>query len=73
MYIIQEIQTTNGVPAFLPAEQRATRPAAESVVYAKWASACDSNVPVHTVMTFTEEGTVIPELTKCFKHGGEGE
>ena len=68
MYIIQEIQTTNGVPAFLPADQKATRGEAESVFYYKCGSACISNVPVHTIMTYTEEGFVIPELTKCFKH-----
>ena len=68
MFIIQEIQTTNGVPAFLPAEIKETRAEAESVFYYKCGSACVSAVPVHTVITYTEEGFVIPELTKCFKH-----
>lgn len=68
MYIIQEMQTNNGVTAFLPAEQKASRPEAESVFYLKCGSACISNVEKHTVMTFTEEGFLIPELTKCFKH-----
>lgn len=68
MYIIQELQTNNGTTAFLPAEQKATRPEAESVFYMKCGSACVSNVEKHTIMTYTEEGFLIPELTKCFKH-----
>ena len=68
MFIVQEIQTANDVAAFLPAEQYQTRPAAESAFYLKCGSACISTVPIHTIMTYTEEGFVIPELTKCFKH-----
>ena len=68
MYIIQELQTNNGTTAFLPAEQKATRPEAESVFYLKCGSACISSVEKHTIMTYTEEGFLIPELTKCFKH-----
>ena len=68
MFIIQEVQTNNNVAAFLPAEQYQTRPAAESAFYLKCGSACISSVEVHTVLTYTEEGFVIPELTKCFKH-----
>jgi len=67
-YIIQEIQTTGGVPAFLPQEAYQTREAAESAFYLKCGSAVISAVPVHTVMMYTEEGFAIPELTKCFKH-----
>lgn len=67
-YIIQEIQTTNGVPAFLPQEAYPDRAAAESAFYLKCGSAVISSVPVHTVMTYTEKGFAIPELTKCFEH-----
>ena len=67
-YIIQEIQTTNGIPAFLPAESYQDRQSAESAFYLKCGSAVISAVPVHTVMTYTEEGFAIEELTKCFKH-----
>lgn len=75
MYIIQEMQANAaGEPvAFLPAEQRATREEAESVFYFKCGSACVSAVPIHTVMTFTEEGFPIAELTKCFKHPAQNE
>lgn len=68
MFIVQEIQTTNGVPAFLPPLSYETRPEAESAFYTKCGFAVVSEVPVHTVMTYTEEGFPIPELTKCFKH-----
>ena len=67
-FIIQEIQTTNGIPAFLPQEAYQDRQAAESAFYFKCGYAVASSVPVHTVMTYTEEGFAIPELTKCFKH-----
>ena len=70
MFIIQEMQTNAlGEVVFLPAEQRQTREDAESVFYYTCGAAVVSAVPVHTVMTFTEEGFAIPELTKCFKHG----
>lgn len=69
MFIIQEIQTDEyGVVAFLPAEQKTTREAAESTFYYKCGSAVVSSVPIHTIITYTEEGFTIPELTKCFKH-----
>lgn len=67
-YIIQEIQTTNGQPAFLPPEAYQDRKSAESAFYLKCGSAVISTVPVHTVMCYTEEGFCIEELTKCFKH-----
>ena len=67
-YIIQEIQTTNDTPAFLPQEAYQTREAAASAFYLKCGSAVISSVPIHTVMCYTEEGFPIPELTMCFKH-----
>ena len=72
-FIVQEIQTTNGQPAFLPQEAYQTRAEAESAFYLKCGSAVISAVPVHTVMTYTEEGYAIPELTKCFKHEAQPE
>ena len=68
MYIIQEIQTTNGTATFLPIEQSVNRLEAESVFHLKCGAAAVSNVPIHTVITYTEEGFPIPELTKCYKH-----
>ena len=68
MFIMQEIQTDSGTPAFLPPVVKETRPEIESAFYLTCGSACVSAVEVHTVMVFTEEGFPIPELTKCFKH-----
>ena len=69
MYKILEMQTDeNGNTAFLPIVQKSTRPEAESAFYVKCGSACISNVHIHTIMTFTPEGVVIKELTKCFIH-----
>lgn len=68
MYILQEIQTTNGTTTLLPAVQRETRPEIESVFYLTCGSAVVSQVPIHTVIVYTDEGLPIPELTKCFRH-----
>lgn len=69
MFILKEIQTNEeGIPAFLPEITRETRQEIESEFYMKCGYAVISSVPVHTIMVFTEEGFVIPELTKCFKH-----
>ena len=67
-YIIQEIQTSDGVTSLLPAIQKATRPEAESTFYTICGSACISSVPIHTVITYSEEGVPVKELTKCFRH-----
>lgn len=68
MYILQEIQTTGSTTTLLPAVQRATRAEIESTFYLTCGSAVISNVPIHTVIVYTDEGFPIPELTKCFKH-----
>jgi len=68
MYIIQEIQTANNTTVMLPAVQKESRAEAESVFYQICGAAVVSEVPAHTVMTFTHEGFAIPELCKCFKH-----
>lgn len=68
MYIIQEIQTSGGKTAMLPAIQKQTRAEAESTFYQIAAHACISAVEEHTVMVYTHDGFVIQELTKCFAH-----
>ena len=69
MYIIQEIQTgSEGVPALTPAIIKETRPEAESEFYRLCGYAVISDIPCHTVMTFTHDGFAIPELCKCFIH-----
>lgn len=74
MFILKEIQTNNeGVPAFLPDLTAATRPEIESIFYQKCAYAVVSDVPIHTIMVFNEEGRVFSDLTRCFKHFPEPE
>lgn len=69
MFVLQEMQADGeDHVAFLPQVVRETRPEIESVFYQACASAVVSSVPVHTVMVYTEEGFLIPDLTKCFKH-----
>ena len=67
MFIVQEIQTST-TTALTPALVYETRKEAESAFYTICGSAVISSVPKHTVMVFTEEGFVIPELCKCFIH-----
>ena len=59
MYIIQEIQTTSGSTALLPAITKADRNEAESVFHSILASAAISSVGVHTVLLYDEHGTVL--------------
>lgn len=68
MYIIQEIQTSGGKTALLPAVQKKTLAEAESAFYQIASSACISAVEEHTVMVYTEQGFLVQELTKCFRH-----
>ena len=68
MYIVQEIQTSNGQTALVTPVQKPTREEAESAFYIACGYAVTSAVEEHTVMVYTHEGFVIPELVKCFKH-----
>lgn len=68
-YIVQEIQTNSeNVTALLPPEVRATYGEAASLFYQKCGYAVISTVPIHTVVTYTDEGYVVPELRQSFKH-----
>lgn len=71
MYIIQEIQTNNGQTILGVPAQHATREAAESAFYTLCAYAVVSTIEKHAIITYTEEGFPIPELTKCFKHAAQ--
>lgn len=66
MYIIQEIQTTNGVTALLQAETRTDPNEAESVFYQKVSYAATSAVEVHTVVLYDEHGNQL--LRKFYEH-----
>ena len=73
MFIVQEIQTSNGSTALVTPAQYPTREQAESAFYTACGYAVVSQVEEHTVMVYTHEGFVIPELTKCFKHPAQVE
>lgn len=66
MYIIQEIQTNNGVTALTPAITRANRLEAESVFHSILASAAISNVEVHAVVMCDEHGNQV--MSKYYEH-----
>ena len=68
MFIVQEIQTSNGTTVIATPIQKPTRELAESAFYTICGYAVVSQVEEHTVMVYTHEGFAIPELTKCFKH-----
>ena len=59
MYIIQEIQTTGGQTALLPAVTFTDRNEAESAFHLKLGSAAVSPVDVHTVLMYDEHGNVL--------------
>ena len=69
MYIIQEIQTTGGQTALLPAVTYADRNEAESAFHLKLGSAAVSSVGVHTVLLFDEHGNVIRR--EYYEHAAE--
>ena len=69
MYIVQEIQTTGGQTALLPAVTFTDRNEAESAFHLKLGSAAVSSVDVHTVLMYDEHGNVIRR--EYYEHAGE--
>lgn len=66
-YIIQEIQTDEkGKVAMLPAVVKDTQNEAESEYHIKLGYAAISEVAVHAVTMYTEEG--FPVMYGCYKH-----
>ena len=59
MFIIQEIQTTNGVTALLPAVTKNDKNEADSAYFSTLSFAATSSVNVHTVMMYDEHGNVL--------------
>ena len=59
MYIVQEIQTSNGSTALLPAATYTDINQAESAFHMKLGSAAISSVTVHTVLMYDEHGNVL--------------
>lgn len=66
MYIVQELQTTNGTTALLAALTYDNKENAESAMHMALASAAISSVDIHTVMLYNEFGRVI--RTESYDH-----
>ena len=58
MYIIQEIQTSNGQSTLLPAVTKQDKNEAESTWHSIMSAAAISAVQVHTVIMYDEHGNV---------------
>ena len=69
MYIIQEIQTTNGVAALLPAVTKNDKNEADSAYFSTLSFAAVSSINVHTVLMYDEHGNVLRR--EYYEHAGE--
>lgn len=69
MIIIQEIQTTGGQTALVPAATYTDRNEADSAFHMKLGSAAVSSVGVHTVIMYDEHGNVLRR--EYYEHAGE--
>ncbi len=69
MYIIQEIQTTNGVSALLPAVTKNDKNEADSAYFLTLGAAAISSINVHTVLMYDEHGNVLRR--EYYEHAGE--
>lgn len=66
-YIVQEIQTdAEGTVSLLPAVVKSSRNEGESEYYIKLGYAAISNVPIHSVIMYNQDGT--PILYGCYVH-----
>lgn len=59
MFILQEIQTTNGNSALVPAQTYNSKNEAESAFHTALAAAAVSNVTVHAVVLLDEHGNTV--------------
>ena len=69
MYIVQEMQTTGGQTALVPAATYTDRNEADSAFHLKLGSAAVSSVGVHTVIMYDEHGNVLRR--EYYEHAGE--
>ena len=68
MYIIQEIQTTDGNTALLPAHTKESKDEMESTYHSVMASAAVSSVTVHTCICYDEHGNDVTPGKKYYEH-----
>ena len=71
MFIIQEMQTTGGQTALLPAVTKTHPLEAESEFLLKAGYAAISNVEIHTVIMYDEHGNVLDK--KFYEHFQDAE
>lgn len=71
MYIVQEIQTENGISTLLPAITKIDKNEAESAFHTICGSAAISSVDVHTVVIYDEHGNIIRR--EFYEHLDEAE
>ena len=69
MYIIQEIQTTGGQTALLPAVTKNDKNEADSAYFLTLGAAAISSINVHTVLMYDEHGNVLRR--EYYEHAGE--
>lgn len=73
MYIIQEMQTTNGQTALLPAITKESKAEMESTYHTIMAAAAISSVTVHTCICYDEHGNDVTPGKKYYEHIPEPE
>lgn len=71
MYILQEIQTANGITALVPAAAYTDKNQAEAAYHTALAAAAVSAVNVHTVMLYDEHGNV--DRREVYEHPADSE
>lgn len=68
MYIIQEIQTTDGNTALLPAITKESKNEMESTYHSIMAAAAISSVTVHACVCFDEHGNDVTPGKRYYEH-----
>ena len=71
MYILQEIQTSDGITALVPAMTYSDKNQAEASYHVILASAAVSSVNIHTVILYDEYGSVYRR--ESYEHPTESE
>ena len=71
MYIIQEIQTINGVSTLLPAITKEDSSEMESAYHSIMAAAAISSVTIHTCVVYDEHGNDCTPGKKYYEHVSE--
>ena len=71
MYIIQEIQTSNGNTSLLPAHTKESKDEMESTYHSIMAAAAISSVTIHTCICYDEHGNDVTPGKRYYEHISE--